>query len=62
LTGLGRPRTTLTARQEATLAAQFGTPGSGNHFVEVCLDERDRVWTVLHSGSRGISNQLMRLS
>jgi tRNA-splicing ligase RtcB len=37
---------------------QFGTLGSGNHFVEVCLDERDRVWTVLHSGSRGIGNQL----
>ena len=32
--------------------------GRGNHFVEVCLDERDRVWTVLHSGSRGIGNQL----
>jgi tRNA-splicing ligase RtcB len=37
---------------------QFGTLGSGNHFVEVCLDERDHVWTVLHSGSRGIGNQL----
>ncbi|GAB3898895.1 hypothetical protein GCM10027612_57890 [Microbispora bryophytorum subsp. camponoti] len=40
------------------MACQFGTLGSGNHFVEVCLDERDRVWTVLHSGSRGIGNQL----
>ena len=39
-------------------AEQFGTLGSGNHFVEVCLDERDRVWIVLHSGSRGIGNQL----
>jgi RNA-splicing ligase RtcB len=58
LAALGRPRTGLTARQEATVAAQFGTLGSGNHFVEVCLDERDRVWTVLHSGSRGIGNQL----
>ena len=38
--------------------AQFGSLGSGNHFVEVCLDERDRVWIVLHSGSRGIGNQL----
>ena len=37
---------------------QFGTLGSGNHFVEVCLDERDRVWVVLHSGSRGIGNKL----
>lgn len=37
---------------------QFGTLGSGNHFVEVCLDERDHVWVVLHSGSRGIGNTL----
>lgn len=39
---------------------QFGTLGSGNHFVEVCLDERDVVWVVLHSGSRGVGNQLAR--
>ncbi|GAA1268638.1 RtcB family protein [Sphaerisporangium rubeum] len=58
LTALGRPHTDLTAKQEKTVATQFGTLGSGNHFVEVCLDERDRVWTVLHSGSRGIGNQL----
>ena len=38
--------------------AQFGSLGSGNHFVEVCLDEADRVWIVLHSGSRGVGNQL----
>ncbi|MDA0636762.1 RtcB family protein [Nonomuraea sp. MCN248] len=55
---LGRPHTSLTAQQETKVARQFGTLGSGNHFVEVCLDERDRVWTVLHSGSRGIGNQL----
>ena len=48
----------LTSKQVATLSSQFGTLGSGNHFVEVCLDERDRVWVVLHSGSRGIGNQL----
>jgi RNA-splicing ligase RtcB len=48
----------LSARQLSTIAAQFGSLGSGNHFVEVCLDERDRVWIVLHSGSRGIGNQL----
>lgn len=45
-------------KQESTAAKQFGTLGSGNHFVEVCLDERDTVWLVLHSGSRGIGNQL----
>ncbi len=37
---------------------QLGSLGSGNHFVEVCLDERDRVWLVLHSGSRGVGNVL----
>ncbi|MCC5578478.1 RtcB family protein [Microtetraspora sp. AC03309] len=58
LADLGRPHTELTGKQEKTVACQFGTLGSGNHFVEVCLDERDRVWTVLHSGSRGIGNQL----
>lgn len=50
----------LTARQRETIISQFGSLGSGNHFAEVCLDERDRVWTVLHSGSRGIGNQLAR--
>lgn len=37
---------------------QLGSLGSGNHFIEVCLDEDDTVWLVLHSGSRGIGNQL----
>ncbi|MCW2900002.1 MAG: hypothetical protein JWO67_2267 [Streptosporangiaceae bacterium] len=55
---LGRPHSDLTAKQEHTTACQFGTLGSGNHFVEVCVDERGVVWTVLHSGSRGIGNQL----
>ena len=49
---------TLTGKQVAKVTDQFGTLGSGNHFVEICLDERDRVWVVLHSGSRGIGNQL----
>jgi tRNA-splicing ligase RtcB (3'-phosphate/5'-hydroxy nucleic acid ligase) len=35
-----------------------GTLGTGNHFVEVCLDETDRVWVMLHSGSRGIGNRI----
>ncbi|GIH24732.1 RNA-splicing ligase RtcB [Acrocarpospora phusangensis] len=55
---LGRPHSELTAKQAHTVSVQFGTLGSGNHFAEVCLDERSRVWTVLHSGSRGIGNQL----
>lgn len=58
LADLAKPYTDLTSKQEKTVATQFGTLGSGNHFVEVCLDENDRVWTVLHSGSRGIGNQL----
>jgi tRNA-splicing ligase RtcB len=37
---------------------QFGSLGSGNHFVEVCLDAEDGVWVVLHSGSRGVGNRL----
>lgn len=35
-----------------------GTLGTGNHFIEVCLDEEDRVWVMLHSGSRGIGNRI----
>jgi len=37
---------------------QLGTLGSGNHFIEVCLDEADRVWLMLHSGSRGVGNRI----
>lgn len=37
---------------------QLGSLGSGNHFIEVCLDENDAVWVVLHSGSRGVGNKL----
>lgn len=48
----------FTPREAATALRQLGSLGSGNHFVEVCLDERDVVWIVLHSGSRGIGNQL----
>ena len=38
--------------------AHLGTLGTGNHFVEVCLDEADRVWFMLHSGSRGVGNRI----
>jgi tRNA-splicing ligase RtcB len=37
---------------------QLGTLGTGNHFVEVCLDEAGAVWVMLHSGSRGIGNRI----
>lgn len=49
------PKLIETARQ------QFGSLGSGNHFIEVCLDENDDVWVVLHSGSRGVGNQLANI-
>ena len=36
----------------------LGTLGTGNHFIEVCLDENNNVWVMLHSGSRGIGNRI----
>lgn len=39
-------------------ARQLGTLGSGNHFIELCLDENQDVWVMLHSGSRGIGNMI----
>jgi tRNA-splicing ligase RtcB len=36
----------------------MGTLGTGNHFIEVCLDTEQRVWVMLHSGSRGIGNKI----
>jgi tRNA-splicing ligase RtcB (3'-phosphate/5'-hydroxy nucleic acid ligase) len=36
----------------------LGTLGTGNHFVEVCLDENQQVWVMLHSGSRGVGNAI----
>jgi tRNA-splicing ligase RtcB len=55
------PATALSEKQATKAAAQFGTLGAGNHFLEVCIDERSRVWVVLHSGSRGIGNQLAQM-
>ncbi|GAB6925871.1 RtcB family protein [Rhodococcus erythropolis] len=37
---------------------QLGSLGGGNHFIELCLDEEDRVWLFLHSGSRGVGNKI----
>jgi tRNA-splicing ligase RtcB len=47
-------------RDRDTWHRQLGTLGGGNHFIEVCLDESHRVWVMLHSGSRGIGNQIGR--
>jgi tRNA-splicing ligase RtcB (3'-phosphate/5'-hydroxy nucleic acid ligase) len=38
--------------------AHLGTLGTGNHFIELCLDEADAVWVMLHSGSRGVGNRI----
>ncbi|WP_407638149.1 RtcB family protein [Advenella mimigardefordensis] len=40
------------------ISAQLGTLGSGNHFIEICIDENQDVWVMLHSGSRGIGNMI----
>jgi tRNA-splicing ligase RtcB len=53
-----RPPGDLSDKQIRTTLEQFGTLGSGNHFLEVSIDEENKVWIVLHSGSRGIGNQL----
>lgn len=39
-------------------AKHLGTLGTGNHFIEVCLDENEAVWFMLHSGSRGVGNRI----
>lgn len=43
-----------------TWGKQLGTLGGGNHFIELCIDESDDVWVMLHSGSRGIGNAIGR--
>lgn len=48
----------IDAKLNKTASKQLGSLGSGNHFVEVCLDEDDTVWFMIHSGSRGVGNQL----
>ncbi|MXZ54699.1 MAG: RtcB family protein [Gammaproteobacteria bacterium] len=44
--------------KRANHISHLGTLGTGNHFIEVCLDEEDTVWVMLHSGSRGIGNRI----
>lgn len=46
------------AQAERRAPHHIGTLGTGNHFIEICLDEDDRVWIMLHSGSRGIGNRI----
>jgi tRNA-splicing ligase RtcB len=51
---------TMQKNFEETWVRQLGTLGGGNHFIEVCLDETQNVWVMLHSGSRGIGNVIGR--
>jgi tRNA-splicing ligase RtcB len=46
------------ARYARNWRLQLGSLGSGNHFIEVSVDEDDRVWLFLHSGSRGVGNKI----
>jgi tRNA-splicing ligase RtcB (3'-phosphate/5'-hydroxy nucleic acid ligase) len=53
----------LAARQkdfDKTWVRQLGSLGGGNHFIELCVDESQNVWVMLHSGSRGIGNAIGR--
>lgn len=51
---------TLAKAPDAKLYRQIGSLGGGNHFIELCLDENNDVWVVLHSGSRGTGNMIGR--
>ncbi len=44
--------------KNSSWAHQLGTLGGGNHFIELCLDESNQAWVMLHSGSRGIGNAI----
>src|SRR6476659_6751482 len=51
-------RTRLGKLDERRVWQQVGTLGGGNHFIELCLDESQSVWVMLHSGSRNIGNMI----
>jgi tRNA-splicing ligase RtcB len=46
--------------KDSKRVSQLGTLGGGNHFIELCLDEEQAVWIMLHSGSRGVGNLIGR--
>ncbi|MDQ1104768.1 RtcB family protein [Nocardioides zeae] len=58
LTGLAERAGFEPGDHAARWELQLGTLGSGNHFIEVTVDEEDRVWLFLHSGSRGVGNRI----
>ncbi|HVY49067.1 MAG TPA: RtcB family protein [Minicystis sp.] len=49
------------AKLRGRARAQLGTLGGGNHFIELCLDTEQRVWLMLHSGSRNIGKELAEI-
>ncbi|RMG15737.1 MAG: RtcB family protein, partial [Deltaproteobacteria bacterium] len=46
--------------EKCNTVVHLGTLGTGNHFIELCLDEEDRLWVMLHGGSRGLGNRIGR--
>lgn len=52
------PKLAAKGQKASDWVHQLGSLGGGNHFIEVCLDEADRVWVMLHFGSRGIGNKI----
>ncbi len=46
------------AVEKSNHVVHLGTLGTGNHFIELCVDESERVWVMLHSGSRGVGNRI----
>ena len=54
------PQMATMQKDRETWVRQLGTLGGGNHFIELCLDEAQNVWVMLHSGSRGIGNVIGR--
>jgi tRNA-splicing ligase RtcB (3'-phosphate/5'-hydroxy nucleic acid ligase) len=56
--GFERIRTDTDKVNSARTAQHLGTLGTGNHFIELCLDEAGALWVMLHSGSRGIGNRI----
>jgi tRNA-splicing ligase RtcB len=58
LPGFGRITEKYPRLKNTNNYKHLGTLGTGNHFIEVCLDEADAVWFMLHSGSRGVGNAI----
>lgn len=54
----GHPGVAKKMGRQSNWVRQLGTLGGGNHFIELCLDEANRLWVMLHSGSRGIGNAI----